>query len=118
MKLAIVLLSMFMTVQIHAWSCSLTTYDDPSSVDRCYGRILDHWIHKGKSQIVYHWQYYRTEESGTLAKAGEQWNTQGVQDNLKSLKALTDAKDHLSRDRVYQDSPSTLTCSSSSSSGS
>ena len=49
----IMVLTVLFTVQFsQAWSCSLTTYDDVSEIDCCYGRILDQYIHVAKAGLV------------------------------------------------------------------
>ena len=63
MKTIMVLAVMFTAQFSQAWSCSLTTYDDVSDIDRCYGRILDQYIHVAKADLVKLWQYKRTQRS-------------------------------------------------------
>ena len=104
MKIFLILGLVFSSWSAWSWSCDLTVYTDQSSVDSCFGRILDHWIHDAKADAVKAWQAQRTYRSDpTLARAGNAWSLESVKNILSELAKLNDAKDHLARDRRYAD---------------
>lgn len=101
-KIMLLVVAVLFTAQAYAWRCDITTYDDISSVDQCFLRIMEHYVHSAKVELVKDWQKARTQNNGTLKKAGALWLTPNFNERMEKFKRIRDTKDWLVRDGIYQ----------------
>lgn len=101
MKILSILLAMMFVAPALAWRCDLSTYTDPSEVDKCFLRITEHYLHSAKAHVVYVWQNERNKQGGTLSSAGELWRDQYTEQYFEKIKLIQDTKDRLVREGIY-----------------
>ena len=94
---------MLFSLKSYGFSCTLTgtQFDDPSSVDRCYGKILQHFQQRLKVRIVKAWQHQK-KVTGSQDSAGDAWALDNVKKAMVELQRVNDLFDHESNTGVYQ----------------